>query len=203
MGSKRFHTRRYWHNALLMAWMVPLLLLLGVLVFAATGKLLPLMFLGGLSIIGIVVALVRDMGNHCTYQLVNGNLVFTSDGHTMEVPITEVSDASLVDRAAARDYIRTKLAREGIVDRGQVRERMRRFVRYCSVDIGMTTLTLGFGRSLIDRLPNAKHDLVLLRLRNGEDLLLSPQYNQDLVDSINQRAYHIGRGGTRPLAMGA
>jgi hypothetical protein len=26
-----------------------------------------------------------------------------------------------------------------------------------------------------------------LRLRNGEELLLSPQYNQDLVDSLSRR----------------
>ena len=41
--------------------------------------------------------------------------------------------------------------------------------------------------NVIDRLPNARHDLVLLRLRNGEELLLSPQYNQDLVDSLSRR----------------
>ena len=39
---------------------------------------------------------------------------------------------------------------------------------------------------MIDRMPNARHDMVLLRLREGEDLLLSPEYNRDLVD-------HIGR----------
>jgi hypothetical protein len=43
------------------------------------------------------------------------------------------------------------------------------------------------GRAVIDRLPNARHDLVLLRLRTGEDLLLSPQYNQDLVDALSRR----------------
>jgi hypothetical protein len=51
----------------------------------------------------------------------------------------------------------------------------------------LTSYTLGVGRNVIDRLPNAKHDLVLLRLRNGDDLLLSPQYNQDLVDSLSRR----------------
>jgi hypothetical protein len=55
------------------------------------------------------------------------------------------------------------------------------------VDIGLTSYTLGVGRNVIDRLPNARHDLVLLRLRNGEELLLSPQYNQDLVDSLSRR----------------
>ena len=60
------------------------------------------------------------------------------------------------------------------------------FLRYCTVDIGLRSLTLGLGRGMIDRMPNARHDMVLLRLRGGQDLLLSPEYNRDLVD-------HIGR----------
>jgi hypothetical protein len=36
-------------------------------------------------------------------------------------------------------------------------------------------------------MPNARHDLILLRLRNGEALLLSPLYNQALVELLGRR----------------
>jgi hypothetical protein len=54
------------------------------------------------------------------------------------------------------------------------------------VDIGFTSLTMGLGRSVIDKLARAKYDLVLLRLQGGEDHLLSPKYNQDLVDTVSR-----------------
>ena len=66
------------------------------------------------------------------------------------------------------------------------REKINEFVRYCTVDIGFTSLTLGLGRSVIDRLPLARYDLVLLRLKGGQDHLLSPKYNQDLVDTVSR-----------------
>jgi hypothetical protein len=46
------------------------------------------------------------------------------------------------------------------------------------------------GRRLIDRLPNSKEDLVLLRLKGQRQLLLSPVYNQDLVDTLSRWAHH-------------
>ena len=91
-----------------------------------------------------------------------------------------------IDRTGAREYIRQRslIHTKGWRD---LRRRGKAFTRFCTVDIGLTSYTLGVGRNVIDRLPNAKHDLVLLRLRNGDDLLLSPQYNQDLVDSLSRR----------------
>jgi hypothetical protein len=189
MGTKRFHTRRHWHNTLLMAWLVPVMLLMGVLVFAWTGQAKPLIALGVLGATGIAVALMRDMGNRSTYALVNGKIVLQGGGERLELDIEDISDASLVDRAAAREYIRTRLKKEGVQGRRAIRRRMRQFVRFCSVDVGLTSFTMGLGRSMIDRMPNARNDLVLLRIRKGEDLLLSPQYNQDLVATINQ---HVG-----------
>ncbi len=200
MGSSRFLTRRQWHNTRLMAWIVPVLLLVGVLVFAAKGLSAPLFVLGGLGLLGVAVALIRDMGRRCVYQLIDDRLVMQADGERLEVDLDDVVDASLVDRAAAREYIRNKLGKEAL-GRRAMRKRLARYVKFCSVDIGLTTLTLGMGRSMIDRMPDARNDLVLLRMRDTEDFLLSPQYNQDLVASINRLA--LQRRKNSPISRAA
>jgi hypothetical protein len=188
MGTKRFHTRRHWHNTLLVLWSAPLPLLLAVLIFAAYGSLAVLLAVGALTVLALAVALSRDAQNRCTYLLRDDRLEVHGKKGPVSIDVGQVIDASLVDRAAARDYIRARLDALGITGRERKR-RMRAYVAYCTVDIGLTSFTLGIGRGVIDRMPNARNDLVLLRMRDGQDVLLSPQYNQEFVAAIN-RAVH-------------
>jgi len=186
MTDRRFRTRRLWHNVLIMLWATPFLLLIGVVLLASAGLFAPLALLGTFCALGLLVALARDVGNSPGYALERGRLVLESRGERMEIAMAGISDASLIDRAGAREYVREKAEREGGTDRTSLRRRSKAFTRFCSVDIGMTSLTLGLGRGMVDRLPGAKHDLVLLRTRDGEDLLLSPRYPNDLVSAVSR-----------------
>ncbi len=76
------------------------------------------------------------------------------------------------------------------MDRNAVKARERAFVRFCTVDIGLRSMTFGIGRQFVDSMPNAKNDLLLVRLSNGEDILLSPEYNQSLIERIG-RLVHL------------
>ncbi len=186
MGEIRFRTRRQWHNTLMVVWVAPFALLTGMIISASTGRFTTLVLIAVPGLVGLAVALVRDMERRCTYQLDTGLLTLSNGKESLTIPLERISDASLIDRTAARAYIRQRhydKSRSWFEWRRKAKE----FVRFCSVDIGLTTLTFGMGRAVIDRLPNARHDLVLLRLRTGEDLLLSPQYNQDLVDALSRR----------------
>lgn len=186
MGETRFRTRRQWHNTLMVVWMSPFAVLIGLIVAASTGRFATLIALLALLAIGLGVALYRDMSGRSTYRINGEKLSLISRSDRLDIPFEEIADASLIDRAGAREYIRQRslIHTKGWRD---LRRRARAFTRFCTVDIGLTSFTLGLGRTVIDRLPNARHDLVLLRLRNGDDLLLSPQYNQDLVDSLSRR----------------
>jgi len=121
------------------------------------------------------------------YTVEQGRLTLWNRKDRMVLSREEIRDASLVDRTAARTYIRQKV--DDLVANGaseaDVRARMGSFTRFCTVDIGLRSYTLGIGRRLVDTMPNAKHDLVLLRLRDGSDVLLSPLYNQGLMDAIS------------------
>jgi hypothetical protein len=187
MMNKRFRTRRQWHNTVVWAWSMPFLVLVGLIIAVSAGRFIVLWIALALSLGGLAVALFRDMGPRATYRIAEGRLVLSDGRKELKISRQDISDASLIDRRAARDYIlqRVNALRHG--GRTYSRKRLvREMVRFCTVDIGLTSLSLGMGRSVIDRMPKAKHDLVLLRLRDGSDLLLSPVYNQDMVDSISR-----------------
>ncbi len=184
MAEKRFRTRKQWHNTILVLWALPVLLLVGVLIAVSTGNYWPLIIFGGAWLVIVSVAMFRDSSLRCTYSIFGGDLlVIVSGSDRHEVRAEEIIDASLVDRAGAREYVRIRSQRLG-EDKAAQRAMQRGFLRFCTVDIGLRTFTFGLGRGVIDRMPNARHDMVLLRLRNGKDVLLSPEYNQEMVDYL-------------------
>jgi hypothetical protein len=170
----------------MVVWMSPFAILIGLIVAASTGRFATLIALLSLLAVGLGVALFRDMSGRSTYRINGEKLCLISRTERLDIPFSQIADASLIDRAGAREYIRQRSLMHTKGWR-ELRRRANAFTRFCTVDIGLTSYTLGVGRTVIDRLPNARHDLVLLRLRNGDDLLLSPQYNQDLVDSLSRR----------------
>ncbi len=171
-----------------MIWSLPFLLLPGVILGASTGNFAAAVVLGIVCMVGLVVAYRRDRQKKCVYLLEDDVLELVDNGVRETLPITEITDASLIDRAAGREYFREWI--ESNAPSKEERARRKAFyMRFCSVDIGLTSLTFGLGRSLIDRMPSAKSDLVLVRMRNGESRLISPQEAQDLVESIGRRKF--------------
>ena len=136
---------------------------------------------------GAVVAWRRDRSQDAVYSFDGDHILLRGNKGARRIQLEEVADLSLVDRMAARDYIKQKLRKgETEADPAEQRGAEKEFMRYCTVDIGLTSFTFGLGRRMTDQLPDAKRDLVLLRLRSGEALLLSPMYNHDLVESLGR-----------------
>lgn len=185
MGEKRFRTRRQWHNTLLAVWATPFVVLVGVLFGVLSGNFLPLWLLCVGLAVGFAIAIMRDRTTRSIYHMLNGMMVLVRGDDRLEVHPADIIDASLVDRSAARDYIRLRSSSRG-AGKSSAKEFQEAYLRFCTVDIGLRTYTFGLGRGVIDRMPNARHDMVLLRMRKGSDLLLSPEYNQEMVDAISR-----------------
>ncbi|QQR87070.1 MAG: hypothetical protein IPJ76_02250 [Flavobacteriales bacterium] len=153
----------------------------------------PLLFAVPLAIAlsGLVVAWRRDRSVDAVYMFDGKALALRTARDGDNLDIASIADVSLIDRSAARDYVLQRTRDMEPIQSKQVR---RDFVRYCTVDIGLTSYSFGFGRRMIDGMQDAKRDLVLVRLRDGGALLLSPQYNHDLVDSVG-RVLHIRNAG--------
>jgi len=193
MGEKRFRTRSQWHNSRLAVYAAPFFLLTGIFVAVATGRFELLMILGAFVSLAFVVGVFRDRTVRGNYHITGDTLTLMRGNDRLSIPAGDIIDASLVDRAGARDYFRSRLLRPGM---SQMQAR-KAFLRFCTVDIGLRTFTFGLGRGLIDRMPDARQDMLLMRLKQGTDLLLSPEYNQDMVESI---ARMLRRSTERPAA---
>lgn len=187
MSKKRYPSRREWHNTVLMLWSAPFLVLLGVIVFASTGESAVLWGISAGCLFGVIVAVIRDLGDGGVYALEGDHLVLQARNDHEVVDLADVMDVSLIDRAGAREYILSRLPKEGHAGFFAKRRAAKRYIRFASVDIGLTSFTLGLGRQMIDRMPDARKDLVLLRLRDGTTYILSPEYNQELISAIGRR----------------
>ena len=186
MGFKRYRTLQSWHNTLLMVWGLPFLLFPGIIFGAYSGRFHLLGLGGGLCVVGLVVAFRRDRKKQCHYTLGGDRFGLVRGKEKRMVAVEDIIDASLIDRSSARAYIAEWSAKRGS-DKSTAARQAEQFTYYCTTDIGLNSFTLGLGRSLIDRLPGAKRDLVLVRLRGNEGLLLSPVHPQDLVDGLSLR----------------
>lgn len=182
MGSRRFRTQRHWHNTLIMVWAIPFLILPGIIVGASSGRFLLFQVMLGIALLGVLLAARRDSRKRAAYMVDDEKLMLSTPDASREVPVSDILDASLLDRVGARAYLKE------FTSDVQLQEE---FMRYCTVDIGFSTFTLGAARRLIDRLPSAKSDLLLLRLRGGGVLLLSPLHAQDMVDTLGRRKLQV------------
>lgn len=188
MPAKRFRTRRQWTNSRLWAITGLLTVLLAGPLTGLTGSFWLLKVAALVYGIGAVVAWRSDRAGKVFYAFDGEALFLYRNGSEERIPVCDVRDASLVDRMAARDLVRGLMKQAK--DAGRAKEELRRmrehWLRYCTVDIGMSSLTFGLGRQLIDQRLDAKHDLVLIRSVDGSLRVLSPVYNQDLVESLNR-----------------
>ncbi|MBK6830849.1 MAG: hypothetical protein IPG92_09000 [Flavobacteriales bacterium] len=176
MGEKKFRTRKQWHNTMLVLWTAPVLLLTGVFIGVTTGNFGPLVVLVVLAGFGVVLGMRRDRSARSTYAILNDVLVIVNPKERLELRAEEIMDASLVDRAAARNYISIRAARSGKDKEGQ-RAMQDAFLRFCTVDIGLRSLTFRAGtrhdRSDAER--TARYGAVAVARRTGPAALTGVQ----------------------------
>jgi hypothetical protein len=186
MSGKRFRARRrYAHTRV---WVITALILTlgGLALHTVTRQtVFPLMALG-IGLAGVAVGFWQDRRERVYYGLEAGQLLLRRGQIVERIALDAIQDASLVDRRAARDLLmeRKRLMEELGRVPAEREEFQRQSTRWCSVDIGLGAFS--FGHELLDRRPDGKYDLVLLRLQDGRTLLLSPVYNQDLISALNK-----------------
>lgn len=196
MAEKRYRTRRQWHNTLLVLYTGPFLVLGGIAVALATSRFTVLGVIIAILLLALSLALFRDASSSALYVVTPGSVKLVRGKDELLIPVADILDASLLERTSARDYFRSRHGPNSD-EAGSLAQHRREFLRFCTVDIGMRTFTFGIGRLVIDRMPDAKRDLVLLRTREHGDRLLSPDFNHDLVDSImraQRRAMEASKG---------
>lgn len=183
MAERRFRSRRQWQNTRLVLYVLPFILLIGVLIGVSSGRFMVLTISGVLYLPVIAAALYRDAASRATYVVGAHSLTLLRGSDELRIPAAEIIDTSLIERVAARDYYLSKV-RPRPKSRSEQSEARNGFMRFCTVDIGLRTFTFGVGRGLIDRMPDSRHDLLLLRSRTMGVWLLTPEYNHELAEAI-------------------
>lgn len=187
MVTKRYRTGIYRTNLRIWLWSCAFLAAPVLLVAAATGMVRVLPYALVVTVVGALVALWRDRIPDIQYGMGSQGLILWRKGIERTIPVDQLLDASLIERPAARNYVRqvTQAADHSHRDARRAQDQL---LRYCTVDIGLRSLSFGIGRTMIDRMPRSKDDLVLLRLRGGEQLLLSPLHPHDLIEHVTNTA---------------
>lgn len=186
MSEKRFRARqRYAHTRV---WAITALILMlgGLALHTLTRQSVFPLVASGVGLAGLVLGFWQDRRERVYYGVEGGQLLLRRVRIVEKIDLEAVKDANLVDRRAARDLLlerKRRMEEQGLIP-AEREEFQRQFTKWCSVDIGLGSF--GFGRDLLDRRPDGKYDLVLLRLQDGRSLLLSPIYNQDLISALNK-----------------
>ncbi len=186
MPGKRFRARRRYAHTRVWLLAAFILVLGGSALYAVTTLVVFPRVAIGIGLVGLAIALWMDRKDRIQYGVEGGQLFLRRKRVTERLDLSVVQDASLVDRRAARDLLLERL--RAMEEQGMIpaerEEFQRQFTRWCTVGIGLGSLA--FRGDLLDARPDGKYDLVLLRLRNGRSLLLSPVYNQDFITALNK-----------------
>lgn len=194
MAGKRFRTRKQLANTYIWSIVAGMVLLTSFILTGMTSDMNWLFAGAAIAVVGMAISWWRDRSADVLYLVDGGRIVLRRSVEEEAMEITDLIDASLIDRVAARTFIEQHL--RTLAESGMSKEKLaevrKTYLHYCTVDIGLHTYSFGIGRRMIDGMRVAQHDLVLLRVRDGRMLLLSPVYSQDLVDSLG-RALHRTR----------
>jgi hypothetical protein len=193
MPEKRFRARRRYAHTRVWAITALILTLGGLALHTVTRQGVFPQVAVGIGLAGLVMGIWQDRRERIYYGVEDGQLLLRRKGTVERISLDAVQDASLVDRRAARDLLlerKRRMEEQGLIS-AEREEFQRQFTKWCSADIGLGSF--GFGHDLLDRRPDGKYDLVLLRLQDGRSLLLSPVYNQDLISALNKGKGHEQR----------
>lgn len=196
-GEKRFSTIRSWNNLKAVLIGAPFVLSAVAGVGLASGQIRLIFITGALVAAAIVLAMVRDRQRPALYRIADGMLHLSKGSSQASIPAAEILDVSLMDRIASRDYVKRKVVQQRLGDRAAKAAARDAFMRFCSVDVGLRTYSFGLGRLFIDRMESARRDLLLLRLKTGQELLLSPERIQEMMEQISR----IKRRAEEPSAL--
>lgn len=186
MSEKLYKTRRQWHNVRVVALIAPFVLTAASGVGLASGHIKLIVGSFVLVVLAFVVAIIRDRQRPAQYRITDRAMELNRGQYHDTIGAGDILDASTMERVACREYVSRKVQKRLREHGTNARKSESEFMRYCTIDIGLRSYTLGIGRLFIDRMESSRHDLILLRTKSGAEYLLSPERNQDMMEQISR-----------------
>ncbi len=185
-SEKRYRTRRQWNNTRFTATALPFLVVPATVIALVYSVI---WLIGASAIVALLLlglAFARDRRRTGEYRVNAEGIILARGSHRKRIAAGDVLDSSLMERSTCREYVKRRLAQRGVAGLQDRLEAEKSFTRFCSVDIGLNSWTFGLGRRVIDRMSNVQNDLLLLRTKSGDEFLLSPDRNQEMMEQISR-----------------
>ncbi len=186
MSEKLFKTRRQWQNVRVVAMSAPFLLSAAAGIGFTFGQIRLIIGTAGLLAVAVLVAIVRDRQRPAQYRITDTSLELSRGKLSERIQAGDILDASMMERVVCREYVRRKVQKRNREQGMSTRESVSEFMRFCTIDVGLRSYTFGLGRLFVDRMESSRHDLILLRAKNGSEYLLSPDRNQEMMEQLSR-----------------
>jgi hypothetical protein len=161
-----------------------LLLVLTLVFYMATGEALPLQIMALLSVVALFFGSRLDKQKSGYFYVDGQELVIKNSLSSRRVMLSQIKDASIVDPGAAKRYIRQRIEEADNILSSK--KRMHLFTQFCTIDIGLGAAPSWIIQFFQGHLSAKRNEVVLLRLRDDTDLLISPAHEQDAVSYLNK-----------------
>lgn len=184
MNSRRYRAKRHRSGLLPLVAGALAILFFGVLVLpkADWGKLPWIVAV--ILLTGLLWFTVKRSRDRIAYMVSEDHLTLIRGSGHERLPVSALIDANLIDLPSARDYVLQRYAaKEG--EAPQVVQGAReRFLRYSGLAFQHGIFHKLWASRLGPALSGHNEMAVLLRVRGGEELLLTPRHSEDLVDAV-------------------
>lgn len=160
--------------------------MIGLLAMDMTGSKVLMVLAGAAVVLGLVWIAVQGRKDIIEYALGPDALLLRRGAEEERLLLVNVIDANLIDLITARDYVQQQRNADGEMESGREGDPRRIATRYCGVPIGtgrMGAIVAGLSNLSAH---SFRRTLVLLRIRDGGVLLLSPKYSERMVNAIGK-----------------
>ena len=185
MRSKKFKFRKRQVQTRMNGVLSLTLVTLFFIVYMSLGYALPLQIMAVFALVAILVGSRADKVKNGYFYVDADELVLKNARSRRRLGMRQIKDVSIVDSGAAKRYIYGRI--EDSDNTLSSTKRKHIYMQFCTVEIALEPgLVSRFLALMQSTIPAKNDDLVLLRMQDGTDLLLSPVHANDAVSYLNR-----------------
>lgn len=183
MRSKRFRFKKRQVQTRLNGFLALVLLGIAFILYLSLDLVLPLQVMAVASLLLLLLGNNSDKAKSGYLYVQDMELVIKNQRSRRRIGLNRIKDVSIVDPSAAKNYIAGR-----IIDSDNTLSSTKRtfiYTQFNTVELGLQGGLFGRLLALVQGTIQSKtNDLVLLRMMDGTDLLLSPAHANDVVSYL-------------------
>jgi len=184
MRSKRFRFKKRSLKTRLYGIISLILLVASLVLYFASGLVWPLQLMAVGSLVALLLGNRQDKLKNGYFYVDNNELVIKNSSSRRTIQMEHVNDASIVDPGAAMRFIEGKISESD--NTLSSKKRLHLYKQFCTIEFGLGARWMNMFGMLDQNMNSKRNDLILIRLADGTDVLLSPVHAHDAVAYINK-----------------